>query len=94
MAIKVGINGFGRMGRLICRAAWDWPDIEFVSGSPDREQGIQIALVGLKVRVGTVPGDIAEQLKAGDPPWTPWWERTNQEESLPPPSTDEEDSSR
>ncbi len=30
MAIKVGINGFGRMGRLALRAAWDWPEFEFV----------------------------------------------------------------
>ncbi|MFC7419845.1 ArsJ-associated glyceraldehyde-3-phosphate dehydrogenase [Iodobacter arcticus] len=30
MSIKVGINGFGRMGRLTLRAAWSWPDIEFV----------------------------------------------------------------
>ena len=29
MAITVGINGFGRMGRLALRAAWDWDDIEF-----------------------------------------------------------------
>jgi glyceraldehyde 3-phosphate dehydrogenase len=30
MTIRVGINGFGRMGRLILRAGWDSPDIEFV----------------------------------------------------------------
>ena len=30
MAIKVGINGFGRMGRLALRAAWDFPELEFV----------------------------------------------------------------
>ncbi|OUS31156.1 type I glyceraldehyde-3-phosphate dehydrogenase [Thalassotalea sp. 42_200_T64] len=30
MKIKVGINGFGRMGRLVFRAAWHWPEIEFV----------------------------------------------------------------
>ncbi|QDP02253.1 ArsJ-associated glyceraldehyde-3-phosphate dehydrogenase [Thalassotalea sp. PS06] len=30
MTITVGINGFGRMGRLVLRAAWDWPEIEFV----------------------------------------------------------------
>jgi len=30
MAIKVGINGFGRMGRLAFRAAWDWPEFEIV----------------------------------------------------------------
>lgn len=30
MAIKIGINGFGRMGRLALRAAWEWDDVEFV----------------------------------------------------------------
>ncbi len=30
MTIKVGINGFGRMGRLAMRAAWQWQDVEFV----------------------------------------------------------------
>ncbi|MCS6205819.1 ArsJ-associated glyceraldehyde-3-phosphate dehydrogenase [Shewanella baltica] len=30
MAIKIGINGFGRMGRLALRAAWDWDEVEFV----------------------------------------------------------------
>lgn len=30
MTIKVGINGFGRMGRLSFRAAFDWVDVEFV----------------------------------------------------------------
>ncbi|MCL6268852.1 ArsJ-associated glyceraldehyde-3-phosphate dehydrogenase [Sansalvadorimonas sp. 2012CJ34-2] len=30
MAIKIGINGFGRMGRLALRAAWDWPEIDIV----------------------------------------------------------------
>jgi len=30
MTIKVAINGFGRMGRLAFRAAWDWPEFEIV----------------------------------------------------------------
>jgi glyceraldehyde 3-phosphate dehydrogenase len=30
MAVRVGINGFGRIGRLDLRAAWGWPEIEFV----------------------------------------------------------------
>ncbi|GIB80845.1 glyceraldehyde 3-phosphate dehydrogenase [Vibrio cholerae] len=30
MAIKVGINGFGHIGRLALRASFDWPEIEFV----------------------------------------------------------------
>jgi glyceraldehyde 3-phosphate dehydrogenase len=29
MATRIGINGFGRMGRLALRVAWDWPDLEF-----------------------------------------------------------------
>ncbi|WP_286804500.1 glyceraldehyde 3-phosphate dehydrogenase NAD-binding domain-containing protein, partial [Marinimicrobium sp. UBA4209] len=29
MTIKIGINGFGRMGRLALRAGWDWPQVEF-----------------------------------------------------------------
>ena len=27
---RVAINGFGRMGRLAVRAAWDWPDLQIV----------------------------------------------------------------
>ncbi|MDX5405571.1 MAG: ArsJ-associated glyceraldehyde-3-phosphate dehydrogenase [Chromatiaceae bacterium] len=30
MTIKIGINGFGRIGRLALRAAFDWPEFEFV----------------------------------------------------------------
>ncbi|MGO2477208.1 MAG: ArsJ-associated glyceraldehyde-3-phosphate dehydrogenase [Pseudoalteromonas sp.] len=30
MTIKVGINGFGRMGRLTLRAALNWPEVEFI----------------------------------------------------------------
>jgi glyceraldehyde 3-phosphate dehydrogenase len=29
-SVKVGINGFGRIGRLALRAAWSWPELEFV----------------------------------------------------------------
>lgn len=30
MKTRVAINGFGRMGRLALRAAWDWPDFDIV----------------------------------------------------------------
>ncbi|QGW19791.1 ArsJ-associated glyceraldehyde-3-phosphate dehydrogenase [Stutzerimonas degradans] len=30
MTIKIGINGFGRIGRLALRAAWGWPELEFM----------------------------------------------------------------
>lgn len=28
--MRVGINGFGRIGRLVLRAAFDWPELDFV----------------------------------------------------------------
>ena len=30
MTIRVGINGVGRIGRLALRAAFDWPEFQFV----------------------------------------------------------------
>jgi glyceraldehyde 3-phosphate dehydrogenase len=30
MKVRVGINGFGRIGRLALRAAWGWTELEFV----------------------------------------------------------------
>jgi glyceraldehyde-3-phosphate dehydrogenase (arsenate-transferring) len=30
MSTRVGINGFGRIGRLAMRAAWAWPELDFV----------------------------------------------------------------
>ncbi|MEH6555761.1 glyceraldehyde 3-phosphate dehydrogenase NAD-binding domain-containing protein, partial [Pseudoalteromonas tetraodonis] len=30
MTIKVGINGFGRIGRLSLRAAFDWDDVDII----------------------------------------------------------------
>jgi glyceraldehyde 3-phosphate dehydrogenase len=29
MSTRIGINGFGRTGRLALRAAWGWPELEF-----------------------------------------------------------------
>ncbi len=29
MSVRVGINGFGRVGRLALRAAWDWTELAF-----------------------------------------------------------------
>jgi glyceraldehyde 3-phosphate dehydrogenase len=28
--VKVAINGFGRIGRLVLRAAWGWPELQFI----------------------------------------------------------------
>src|ERR1700688_4104366 len=40
MPTRIGINGFGRMGRLALRAGWGRPDLQFVhinevSGGPE-----------------------------------------------------------
>ena len=29
--IKIGINGFGRIGRLVCRAAMEHPEVQIVA---------------------------------------------------------------
>ena len=31
MTVKIGINGFGRIGRLVFRAAWNHPEVEIVA---------------------------------------------------------------
>lgn len=30
MSVRVAVNGFGRMGRLALRTAWEWPDFDIV----------------------------------------------------------------
>lgn len=40
MTVRIGINGFGRMGRLAIRAAWGWPAFDWacineIGGGPD-----------------------------------------------------------
>lgn len=41
--LRIGINGFGRMGRLALRAAFDWPDIEFVHVNDPGMDGVTAA---------------------------------------------------
>lgn len=43
MTIKVGINGFGRMGRLSMRAAFDWDNIEFVQINDPAADAVTLA---------------------------------------------------
>ena len=42
MSIKIGINGFGRIGRLGFRAAWDSGDIDIVHVN-ELEGGAELA---------------------------------------------------
>lgn len=43
MTIKVGINGFGRVGRLTLRAAWNWPEFEFVQINDPAADAVSLA---------------------------------------------------
>ena len=47
MAIKVGISGFGRIGRVVIRAAMDMPDIE-IAGINVRNADIDYLIYMLK----------------------------------------------
>lgn len=48
---RIGINGFGRRGRLSFRAGWGWPDFEWAftesatpRDAPWAEHGVEIVL--------------------------------------------------
>jgi glyceraldehyde 3-phosphate dehydrogenase len=68
--IKVGINGFGRIGRLAMRAAWDWPEVEFVQiNDPAGDAETFSHLLKFDSVQGTWPHDIAAEnnaIKIGD----------------------------
>ena len=53
MAIKIGINGFGRIGRLVFRACWGDPDIEIVAVNDLTDA--QDARAPAQVRLGAPP---------------------------------------
>ena len=40
MGFKIGINGFGRIGRLVFRAAMKEPDIEIVAVNEERDSAV------------------------------------------------------
>ena len=85
MAIRVGINGFGRIGRLVFRAAWGNPDIEIVgvndlTDSPtlahllkyDSVLGNISAKVEAREGAISVNGDEFKVLSIKDPAQLPW----------------------
>lgn len=58
MALKVAINGFGRIGRLVCRAAMERDDIDFV-GVNDLVPADNLAyLVKYDTMHGKLPGEV------------------------------------
>jgi glyceraldehyde 3-phosphate dehydrogenase len=87
MATRVGINGFGRIGRLVLRAAWDDPDIEIVgiNDLADAKTNAHLAKYdtvhgrwGKKVEVGEgsliIDGTAVKVTAERDPASLPWAE--------------------
>jgi glyceraldehyde 3-phosphate dehydrogenase len=62
MAIKIGINGFGRIGRLVFRAAMDQGGIEIVAVNDLTDAGTIAHLLKYDSTHGRYPGDVS----AGD----------------------------
>src|SRR5579863_2029417 len=56
MPIKVGINGFGRIGRNVIRAAMDRPNIEFVAANDLTDTKTLAHLLKYDSTLGTLPG--------------------------------------
>ena len=63
MTIKIGINGFGRMGRLTMRAAFDWSDIEIVQINDPAGNAATLAHL-LTFDSVTVNGSMRQHMKA------------------------------
>ena len=62
MAIKVGINGFGRIGRNVVRAALHNPNIEIVAANDLTDPKTLAHLLKYDSTLGTLKGDV--QLEA------------------------------
>ena len=56
MAVKVGINGFGRIGRNVVRAALNNPDIEFVAVNDLTDTKTLAHLTEVRLRAGPAAG--------------------------------------
>ncbi|HCG98662.1 MAG TPA: type I glyceraldehyde-3-phosphate dehydrogenase, partial [Actinobacteria bacterium] len=85
MAIKVGINGFGRIGRNVFRAALDDPDIEIVAVNDltdartlahllqyDSIFGVLDLIVEAKENSIDIDGDELKVFAERDPSNLPW----------------------
>ena len=87
MTVKIGINGFGRIGRLVFRAALENPNVEVVAINDltdaatnahllkyDSIHGILNASVSAKDNVMVVDGKEVKVVSERDPKQLPWGE--------------------
>src|SRR5271163_1931265 len=74
MSIKVGINGFGRIGRNVVRAGMDRPNVEFVAANDLTDTKTLAHLLKYDSILGTLQVDVKAEADAivvgghGDPP--------------------------
>src|SRR5712692_9466669 len=61
MAIKVGINGFGRIGRNVVRAGLHNPNIEFVAANDLTDTATLAHLLKYDSTLGQLKGDVAAE---------------------------------
>ena len=61
--IKIGINGFGRIGRLALRASWHWPEFEFVQIN---DPAADAATYAHLLKFDSVQGIWSEDVQAND----------------------------
>jgi glyceraldehyde 3-phosphate dehydrogenase len=59
MTIKIGINGFGRIGRQIYRIAWDRPDAEVVAVNDITDTEMLAYLLKYDSNYGRFPAEVA-----------------------------------
>src|SRR5579863_8552707 len=64
MPIKVGINGFGRIGRNVIRAAMDRPNIEFVAANDLTDTKTLAHLLKYDSTLGTLPDEVKAEADA------------------------------
>jgi glyceraldehyde 3-phosphate dehydrogenase (phosphorylating) len=62
MATRIGINGFGRIGRCVFRAGWNHPDLEFVGINDLTDAGTLAHLL----KYDSVHGRFGVEVKAKD----------------------------
>src|ERR1700739_4628743 len=85
MAIKVGINGFGRIGKNVLRASWQGPNLEFVAVNDLTEPKTLAHLLKYDSVLGNLPnkvtagadciqvdGKTSRVFKEKDPAALPW----------------------
>jgi glyceraldehyde 3-phosphate dehydrogenase len=59
MSIKIGINGFGRIGRLVFRAGLNHPDVEFVGIN---DPGMSSDYMAYMLRYDTIHGQFKGEI--------------------------------